>query len=100
MKLQHLKYTACPVCGKRVVSDRQRAQHCNGEWFEEQWFECGCVIKYVPNFSREEVQIQCPEHPTEKARELKHIEAKRKALRYISRLDVDDVYKAHLTRYW
>ena len=100
MKLHHLKLHACPVCNSRLVVERQRSQHCNGEWFETQEFECGYVIDYVPNFSREEVRTQCPEHHAEKERQGKRDEAERKLRRYISRLDVDDEFKEILMRYW
>ena len=100
MKLQHLKWKACPTCMARIVSESQKRQHTNGQWFEAQEFECGCVIEFVPNFNREEVRKPCPNSIAEREKSAKRDEALRKARRYISRLDVDDEYKKELTRYW
>lgn len=100
MKLHQLLHEKCPTCGARIVAERQRSQHTNGQWFEEQEFECGCIVKHVPNYSREEVRTPCPNSASERQKEAKRIEALRKLRRYINRLDVDDDYKERLTRYW
>jgi len=100
MKLKQLHYKACPVCGARVVSEAQRSQHCNGEWFETVSFECECRIAWVPNFSREQVERKCPEHPEEKGKIAKQEVAMDKLKRYVKRLDVDEGYKEYLMRYW
>ena len=100
MNLQHLHWQACPGCMSRIVTERQRSQHTNGEWFESQEFECGCVVEYVPNFHREEVKTPCPESPKQQEKRAKQAEALRKVRQYVRRLDVDDEYKDMLTRYW
>ncbi len=72
MKLHHLKYTACPTCGARVVFESQRAQHTNGQWFEAQRFECQYEIEWVPNYSRQLITKKCPTSPemVERTKEL------------------------------
>lgn len=98
MKLQHLKHQACPECKARIVTIRQPSQHTNGEWFEEMKFECGCEVRYVPNFSREELTEPCPNSREVKIKQAKQRQAVVKLSRYIDRLDVDAEFKKHLRR--
>ena len=100
MKLNHLKHKVCPVCGARLIYERQDRQHCSGEWNETQSFKCGCTIDYSPNFSREDVRVKCPESLEEKSKIRKREEARRKLRAYIKRLDVDDAFRETLTRWW
>jgi len=93
MKPQHLTYKQCPVCSARPVSFHQPWQHTNGEWSEEIKFDCGCRIRYVPNFKKERIETQCPNHRTEKAKHLKREGALRKLEKYINKLDVDQDWK-------
>ena len=99
MKLDKLNYKGCPVCGARVVREGVPRFHTCGEGFEFQEFKCGCVVKWSPNFSCEEIDTQCPKHPEEVARETKREEAHRKLKRYIDRLDVDEDWKSHKRMY-
>ena len=70
MKLQHLKDQRCPVCGGRLVGESQDRQHTNGQWFEEQRFECGYDQSWAPNFSEMRVVRECPKSESAIAREL------------------------------
>lgn len=73
MDLKHIKSTACPHCGETAIvqesremesrwdplSERRVRQHVCGEQWETREFLCGQVIKWVPNFSREEQHHIC-----------------------------------------
>lgn len=96
MNLKHLKYTSCPTCGARVISEHQTHQHCNGQWFEEQHFKCGFEVHYMPNFSREEIRICCPHTPSEIEKKDKRDKAKNKVEKYIGQLGVDYAFKSKL----
>lgn len=100
MNLSKLKYEKCPVCKARVVREGIPRFHVNSEGFEFQEFECGCIIEWSPNFSREERSSQCPKHPDEVSRKDKREAAEAKVRKYIARLDVDEEFKESLTRYW
>lgn len=71
MNLILIKEKQCPHCGAHVVTESCRRYHCNGQGFEEREFACGLKLVWVPNFSRQEVEKQCRQHPD-------HIEAVRK----------------------
>lgn len=57
--LKHLEYTECPVCRAEITNLEVDRMHTNREQFESVRFSCGGHIKWVPNFSREEVATQC-----------------------------------------
>lgn len=73
MNLRHIKSTACPQCGETEIvqesrelesqwsltSPRRVRQHCCGEQWETREFLCGYVVKWIPNFSREEQNRVC-----------------------------------------
>jgi hypothetical protein len=47
-----------------VVQIRQEPyRHTNGHPFESVTFACGCVVKWIPNFSGERVESACPKRP-------------------------------------
>ena len=96
MKLQHLNYEKCPYCGARVITMKQRSQHCNGSWNEWIEFECTCEIYFSPNFMEEEILVDCPNTKENKLKEEKREIAVVKLFKYISRLDVDDDYKERI----
>lgn len=57
-------YEKCPTCGALVRQASINSTHVNGEQFESVTFECGCVAKYIPNFSRVEIRYECPKAKT------------------------------------
>lgn len=93
MKLQELKYESCPVCGAIVTTEHRSSKHSNGYWNEEISFECGCRIKFSPNFMREVILTQCPKHPNEISKTEKRNKAIEKLVKCIKKLDVDDDFK-------
>ena len=93
MKLEHLKYEDCPHCKARVISESQRSQHTNGEWFETQEYKCGGAMEYVPNFSREQVKRPCPLGDEAKRQERKRRQALLKLDEFINGLDVDESFR-------
>ena len=93
MELQHLKYEKCTICGSRVIVERKISQHCNGEWFEKQGFECGLEIEYSPNFKSERIYKQCPKHPDNIAKIERRKDAKLRIVKYIKQVKVDDEFK-------
>jgi hypothetical protein len=69
MQLRHLKHTKCPACNAPLVTDAIEGHHTNGQQFERQQFKCGSEVRWVPNFSREEISRPCPHSPESKARD-------------------------------
>lgn len=49
----------CPLCGAKTVCDSCTHTHTNGDGFEERTFECGCKLKWNPNFKRLEMPQLC-----------------------------------------
>lgn len=96
MKMYQLKYEKCPTCSARPVAFHQPWKHTNGEWSEEIKFDCGCRIRYSPNFRREELSQPCPNHSSEKGKARKRKLACAKLKKYIKRLDVDEDFKERL----
>jgi hypothetical protein len=106
MHLIFIQTKICPKCNcamaveERVDLDGLRIrQHSNGGHWEYRTWACGYAVRFVPNFDREEVNGTCTEDPKYKEREKKRAKAKSAVLDYISELDVDDEFKATLTRW-
>jgi len=59
VNLQHIKEETCSDCGARVIAEEQKSRHSNGEWFEGRSYECGKVIRYIPDFSRTQESYPC-----------------------------------------
>lgn len=57
--LDKLKYESCPCCKAKIHRMTKENQHCNGHWNETVEFECGCEMKWSPNFMREETSHIC-----------------------------------------
>ncbi len=55
-----IKATQCPTCSSHTVAESCRSIHCCGEGFEKREFACGCTLRWSPNFSRLEVDVECP----------------------------------------
>ncbi len=66
ISLQHLTDKKCPTCGAEMRNASMDGLHCNGEQFESITYRCGCKIRYVPNFSRQEIETECPQSPKSK----------------------------------
>lgn len=96
MELKHLSHKSCPSCGSRTITEKQWGQHCNGEWNEQQLFECGCCIEYTPNFSKENIRTECGNTKEANEKKNKRILFKTKLVSYIRRADIDDKFKDDL----
>ena len=53
----------CPTCNAKMKSYRQEQQHCNGYWNQVYTFDCGCMIRFSPNFMAEITEDPCPNDP-------------------------------------
>ncbi len=108
MNLRFIKSTECPSCKCSVIVEEgletssvgrdEVRTHCNGKQWEYRKFLCGCQIKYVPNFSAEEIQYKCRktteylkrEEVREKLRKMSYIDY---GLGTIKMCDLDKVLK-------
>ena len=108
MNLKHLKETSCPVCGDRVIAkeevemdrfNKKVRQHCNGQIWEKRTFSCGQTIKWIPNFSRSELDeySQCRNDKEYQEKIKKREEALSLVKDYIDSLsDVDEQFRERL----
>ncbi len=95
-KLNHLVDETCDGCGSETVAIEKNGRHCNGEWFETRRFSCGARIKFVPNYSRVEVDTPCPNTEKNKLMMIKRRTALESLQQYIEKLDVDKDCKQRL----
>lgn len=96
MELQEIKHKSCPMCKSRIVYIEQKSKHCNGHWNESIKFFCGSIIRFSPNFMREEIDTPCPHDPVEMEKKRKRTLATKKLEKYIARLDVDEEFKRYI----
>jgi hypothetical protein len=68
LQFKHLAYERCPYCKSKIRSCSINGTHANGEQFETVEFDCFCLIRYSPNFSRINVEKPCPNSTEEKNR--------------------------------
>lgn len=97
MNLQHIKEERCPTCGAIATQEtRSSRMHTNGSREELRRFACQRTLRYMPNYSRVEVLVECRHHPdTINARE-KHNEAVKTINDTIDKLDMPPKWKSDL----
>ena len=93
---KHLTQTECPECKSRVRSCSIDGEHCSGEQFETVTFDCGCVIDYVPNFSRTEIRKGCPNGEKGKRIKLIRSQLTKSIQRAVDRQNLTSVSKGML----
>lgn len=108
MNLKHLKETSCPVCGDSVIVkeevemdrfNKKVRQHCNGQMWEKRTFSCGQTIKWIPNFSKSELDeySQCTNNEKYQMKMKKREDALSLVKTYIDSLsDVDEDFRDRL----
>lgn len=87
-------YESCPTCGAGIRLAVIGSTHVNGEQNEDVTFDCGCRVKYSPNFSCILVEYDCPK--TKKANELeKNLQdCRERLIKIINRCPIPAMYKA------
>jgi hypothetical protein len=110
IKFDHIDYSTCPTCGSpahttgvktHYASEGETVdilQHVNGGRWEYVIFTCGRRDEFIPNFSGIRTEIGCPRTEEIQLRIRKRKEATAHTLEFVSRLDVDDVFKESLRK--
>jgi len=96
MKLQHISEEKCPHCDARACLEQQTGQHVNGQWFETRAFACGMEIDHIPNFSRNEVRVPCPNSKDEFKKRCDRETAKRTLIDLVETLECDSNFRDRL----
>lgn len=98
MALKHITHERCPTCGARIQGLYHESIHCSGEHFEHVKFKCGSKIKYIPNFSREQIVTACPNHPDEIKRDEADSEALENLEKYVNKSKLSEEKKKRILR--
>lgn len=108
MNLKYLKEMSCPICGDSVIAkeeiemdqfNKKVRQHCNGQIWEKRTFGCGQSIKWIPNFSKSELDeySQCTNNDKYKLKVKNREVAVSLVKAYIDLLtDVDEEFRNRL----
>jgi len=101
--LQNIRTSRCPICGSGVIINEtidigigknEILKHCNGGRWETRTFLCGMIIKYIPNFSKEQYdEMSCRDN--HKLIELKQTKTKmlEETESFINSLNQDEDFK-------
>lgn len=96
MKLECIKAEKCETCGSKTIKEAMLNRHCNGQYNERRWFECGAILHWSPNFKALYKESPCPNSDEEKKRKEELKQAKIVLNECIENLNIDGTMKASL----
>lgn len=86
----------CPTCNAEVDSYTQEHKHTNGYWNQVYVFECGCKIRFSPNFMGFVTETDCPKDPMIIEKNNRFKKEMQRLILYIGKLDLDKADKENL----